>query len=104
MELNIARKAPKAVPFTRELILRTNIHILRDPQISEILDHQDWTSHTADVPILAVAARARVDFLTTLNTEHSIDDPDVPRCSGLRIGTPGDALAWAREQLSKLTK
>jgi predicted nucleic acid-binding protein len=101
VERNIARKAPKAVPFARELILRANIRILRDPQITEILEHQDWINHPADVPILVVAARARVDFLVTLNTKHFIDDPEVSLRSGLRIGTPGDALAWVREQLSK---
>ena len=101
VERNLARKAPKAVPFARELILRANIRILRDPQRSEILERQDWISHPADVPILVVAARARVDFLATLNTKHFIDDPEVSRRSGLRIGTPGDALAWVREQMSK---
>jgi predicted nucleic acid-binding protein len=83
VERNIARKAPKAVPFARELILRANIRILRDPQIAEILEHQDWISHPADVPILVVAARARVDFLVTLNTKHFMDDPEVSRRSGL---------------------
>lgn len=101
VERNIARKASKAVPFARELLLRANIRILRDPQISEILEHQDWIIHPADVPILVVASRARVDFLVTLNTKHFIDDPEVSRRSGLRIGTPGDALAWVRDQLSK---
>ena len=101
VERNIARKVPKAVPLARELILRANIRILRDPQLSEILEHQAWISHPADVPILVVAARARVDFLATLNTKHFIDDPEVSRRSGLRIGTPGDALAWVREQLSR---
>lgn len=101
VERNIARKAPKAVSFARELILRANIRILRDPQIAEILEHQDWISHPADIPILVVAARARVDFLATLNTKHFIDDPEVSRRSGLRIGTPGDALSWVREQLAK---
>lgn len=101
VERNIARKAPKAVPFARELILRANLRILRDPQLTEILERQDWINHPADVPILVVAARARVDFLATLNTKHFIDDPEVSRRSGLRIGTPGDALAWVREQLAK---
>jgi len=101
VERNIARKAPKAVPFARELILRANIRILRDPQLSEVLEHQDWISHSSDVPILVVAARARVDFLATLNTKHFIDDPEVSRRSGIRIGTPGDALTWVREQLAK---
>jgi predicted nucleic acid-binding protein len=101
VERNIARKAPKAVQFARELILAANIRILRDPQISEIHEHPDWISHPADLPILVAAARARVDFLATLNTKHFVDDPQVALRSGLRIGTPGDALAWVRDQLSR---
>jgi predicted nucleic acid-binding protein len=101
VERNIARKAPKAVQFARETILSAKIRILRDPRIEEVFDHRDWINHPADVPILVAAARARVDFLATLNTKHFIDDPKVARRSGLRIGTPGDALAWVREQLSK---
>ncbi len=100
VERNIARKAPKAVPFARELILAANIRILRDPRLTEVLEHQDWINHPADVPILVAAARARVDFLATLNTKHFIADPEVSRRSGLRVGTPGDALAWVRNQLS----
>ena len=77
------------------------MRIVRDPHSEEVLQRQDWISHPADVPILVAAVRARVDFLATLNTRHFIDDPGVSRRSGLRIGAPGDALAWVREQLSK---
>ncbi len=101
VERNIARKVPKAVPFARELILAANIRILRDPSILEVNERQGWISHPPDLPILVAAASARVDFFTTLNTKHFIDDPDVSQRSGLRIGTPGDALAWVRDQLSK---
>lgn len=104
VERSIARKAPKALQFARELILHTNIRIVRDPPIEKVLEHQDWISHSADVPILLAAAGARVDFLATLNTKHFIDDPEVSRRSGLRIGTPGDALAWVREQISKTSE
>lgn len=101
VERNIARKAPRAVRFARELILRANIRILRDPTLAEVRAHQDWIRHPADVPILVAAARARVDFLVTLNTKHSSEDAEVSRRSRLRIGMPGDALAWVREQLSR---
>jgi hypothetical protein len=89
------------VQFARELILHANIRILRDPQVEEVLEHQDWISHPADVPILVAAARARVDFLVPLNVQHFIEELEVSRRSGLRIGTPGDALTWVREQFSK---
>lgn len=89
----IARKAPKAVSFARELILRANLRILRYPQGEEVRQRQDWISHTADKPILVAAAKARVDFLVTSNTKHFIADPEVARRSGLRIGTPGTPAA-----------
>ena len=101
VERNIARKVPKALPYARELVLLSNIRIVRDPQIEEVRLHQDWISHPGDVPVLVAALRARVDFLATLKMKHFIDDPQVFYRSGLRMGTPGDALAWVREQLSK---
>ena len=30
-----------------------------------------------------------------------MDDPDVAIQAGLKIGTPGDALSWARRQIEK---
>ena len=101
VERNLARKVPQALPFARELILRSNIRIGRDPQIEDVSLHQDWISHLADVPVLVAAVQAQVDFLATLNTRHFMADPEVSRRSGLRIGTPGDALAWVRGQLAK---
>jgi predicted nucleic acid-binding protein len=102
VERNIARKGPKALPFAREMILAANLRILRDPTITEVRECQDWIAHPADVPVLVAAAHARVNFFVTLNTKHFIDDTGVSRRSGLRMGTPGDALAWVREQLSKI--
>jgi len=100
VERNIARKAPKALPFARQLILATNLRIVRDPQLEQVQTHLDWIAHPADIPILVAAVQARVDFLVTLNTRHFMDDPRVAQRSGLRIGTPGDALAWVRIQLA----
>lgn len=99
VERNIARKAPKLLPFARELILQAKINILLDPKPEILKDRIDWISHIADLPILAAAADAQVDFLITLNTRHFMDDPQSSIKSGLRIGTPGDALAWLRKKL-----
>ena len=51
------------------------------------------------MPILLAAMNAKMDFLATLTRKHFIDDPQVAWGSGLRIETPGDALAWALDQL-----
>ena len=99
VERNIARKVPKALPFAREILTRINMRIFHDPSVETVQQHLDWIQHVVDVPILVAAAQAEVDFLVTLNTRHFIDDPKVAEVSGLRIGTPGDALAWVRDQL-----
>jgi predicted nucleic acid-binding protein len=100
VERNLARKAPQALPDAREMILHANINLVRDPSSEDVNKHRNWISHPADVPILLAAYRAGVDFLATLNTRHFLDDPDVARKSGLRLGTPGDALAWVRARLA----
>lgn len=100
VERNIARKAPRALTFAREIILSANIRVLQDPTADEVGKHLDWISHVADVPILVAARKANVDYLATLNTRHFLIDPEVSRRSGLRIGTPGDVLKWVREHLT----
>ena len=100
VERNLARKAPQALPFARQLILATKLRIVRDPSPELVKTHMDWISHPADVPILVAAVQARVDFLVTLNTRHFLKDPGVAQRSGLLISTPGDALAWVRNRLA----
>ena len=100
-ERALARKAPKALPAYREMILSTNAQILPNPHIPEVLLHQEIISNPVDVPIEVAAMQAQVGFLVTLNRRHFLDDPKVAKRSGLRFGTPGDALAWVRAQLSE---
>ena len=98
-ERAIARKAPAALPDLRRAILASKAQILRDPEQDMVLPNLNLISHAPDVPILLAAMHARVDFLVTLNRVHFMDDPKVAQRAGLRIGTPGDALTWLRQQL-----
>jgi len=52
-----------------------------------------------DVPILLAAMQAHVDYLATHNRKHFLNDPKVAKQAGIKIGTPGDVLAWIRENL-----
>jgi predicted nucleic acid-binding protein len=97
-ERSLARKAPVALPAYRQALRGLGLRIVRDPTLEAVLAHRDWMAHPADVPILVAAMHAGVDYLVTLNRRHFIDDPAVAAHSGLRIGTPGDALAWVREE------
>jgi hypothetical protein len=98
-ERTLVRKAPAAVPFYREALRASRIQIIRDPSAAEVAAAHGMFAHEPDVPILVAALKGRTGFLVTLNRRHFIEDPEVARRSGLRIGTPGDALAWVRGEL-----
>jgi predicted nucleic acid-binding protein len=99
-ERAIARKVPVALADLREAILASKVQIVHDPTPKEVQANLHLISHASDVPILLAAMKANVDFVVTHNRIHFIDDPEVSVRSGLKIGTPGDALLWVREQIS----
>ena len=97
-ERAVARKIPRLLPELRQAILKSGLLILPDPPVDAVLARLDWISHAADAPILVAAVQSEVDYLVTLNRIHFLDDPQVAVRSGLRIGAPGEALAWVRSQ------
>jgi predicted nucleic acid-binding protein len=100
-ERAIARKVPRALPFLREALRSTGLRIVNNPSLEQVKVHREIISHQADVPIVVAAMHAGIDCLVTLNRRHFIDDPGVAARSGLRISTPGEALAWVRERLAR---
>jgi predicted nucleic acid-binding protein len=98
-ERAVARKAPQALPDLRQTLRQTGLRIVRDPSPEQVAAGQHYIAHPPDVPILLAAMDAGVDYLVTLNRKHFLDDPQVAARSGLRIGTPGDALAWVRARI-----
>lgn len=62
-------------------------------------DHLYLIADPDDVPILLAAMQANVEYLATHNRKHFLDDPKVAERAGIKIGTPGDVLAWLRENL-----
>jgi predicted nucleic acid-binding protein len=98
-ERAIARKIPAALNNLRQTILTSKVEIIRSPSLADVIAQLDIIAHPADIPIILAAMQARVDYLVTLNRVHFIDDPGVASKSGLRIGTPGDALSWVKKHL-----
>lgn len=99
-ERAVARKVPRALAYYRETLRSSGLRIVRDPSPEEVEAHRDVIAHRVDVPIVVAAMEAKVDYLVSFNRRHFIDDPGVAAQSGLRIGTPGEALAWVRNRLS----
>jgi len=99
-ERSIARKVPQALPELRETLKDSNLKIIHNPTQEEIDENVSLIADPDDVPILLAAMKAHVDYLATHNRKHFLDDPKVAERSGIKIGTPGDVLAWIRENLN----
>ncbi|PIU91895.1 MAG: DNA-binding protein [Anaerolineae bacterium CG_4_9_14_0_8_um_filter_58_9] len=100
-ERALALKSPRSLPYYRDLLRMAKPRIVRIPAPSEVAKYLSIIADPTDAPILAAAVKAGSDYLVTLNRKHFLTDPKVAEKSGLRIGTPGDALAWVREQVRK---
>lgn len=98
-ERSLARKAPQALPGFRQTIKDSGLKIVKAPSLEDVQASLYMISDPTDAPILVAAMKQKVDILVTHNRKHFLDDPQVAEKSGLRIGTPGDALAWLRENM-----
>jgi predicted nucleic acid-binding protein len=98
-ERSMARKSPSNINDLRRLIKSANLRIVANPSLKEVEANLYLISDPNDVPILLAAMKANVDYLATHNRRHFLDDPKVVERSGLRIGTPGEVLAWLRDNL-----
>jgi predicted nucleic acid-binding protein len=99
-ERALARKAPNAVRAFLSAVQEANVTSAADPTPEAVAAQMGIIADPSDVPIVVAAMEARADFLVTLDRRHFIDDPRVAARSRLRIGTPGDVLAWVRTQLA----
>ena len=99
-ERSIARKVPHALPELRETLKDSKLKVIHNPTPAEIKKNVSLIADPDDVPILLAAMKAHVDYLATHNRKHFLDDPKVAEKSGIKIGTPGDVLAWIRENLN----
>jgi len=100
-ERTIATKSPRNLDDFRNALRTSKLRIVHDPSAKEVDASLYLTNDPSDVPILLAAMKAKVDYLVTHDTRHFIDDPGVADKSGIKIGTPGDVLAWLREKWQK---
>ncbi|MCK6567036.1 MAG: hypothetical protein DCC59_04300 [Chloroflexi bacterium] len=98
-ERTIAKKVPHTLPDFRQTLKDANPKIIPNPTQEEIEENLYLIADPDDVPILLAAMKAHVDYLATHNRKHFLADPKVAERSGIKIGAPGDVLAWIRENL-----
>lgn len=98
-ERSLARKVPQVLPNFRQALKDAQPKIIKDPTPQQTLDHLYMIADPDDVSILLAAMQTNVDYLATHNRKHFLDDPKVAERAGIKIGTPGNVLAWIREKL-----
>jgi predicted nucleic acid-binding protein len=98
-EETISRKSPRNIETLRNSLVTSKFRIVPDPSDDEIQANLYLIGDPDDVPVLLAAMKAKVDYLATHDRKHFLDDPKVAERSGLKIGTPGDVIAWIRENL-----
>jgi len=98
VERALSRKVPEAIPYYRQVLKAANFKLVNDPTAELVQQNLHLMDHSADVPILLAAMQSKSQYLVTLNRKHFLDGPEVAKRAGLKIGTPGDALAWVRKQ------
>lgn len=96
---SIARKSPDDIDNVSKLIKKAKINIVPNPSDKEVRANLYLIDDPDDAPILLAAIIAKVDYLVTHDRKHFLDDPKVAEKSGIKIGTPGDVLAWIRENM-----
>ena len=99
-ERAIAKKSPRNLNDLRTLVKTAKLRIVNNPSKKEVEANLYLIEDPNDVPILLAAMKAKVDYLATHNRKHFLDDPKVAERAGIKIGTPGDVLAWVRENLN----
>lgn len=96
---SIGRKRPENLEVAETVIQKSRISVLQDPSYEEIQANLYLIDDPDDVPILLAAIKAKADYLATHDHKHFLNDPKVAERAGIKIGTPGDVLAWLRENL-----
>ncbi len=99
-ERSIAKKVPQALPEFRQTLKDANLKVVQNPTPEEIEKNLSLIADPDDVPILLAAMKIHVDYLAMHNRKHFLNDPKVAEKAGIKIGTPGDVLAWIRENLN----
>ena len=96
----LRRKAPEILDLLRLLLTRSQVEIVPVPSPDAVRASFELTRHTGDAQVLAAAWQTGTNYLVTLDHEHFLDNAPLRNAMPFPIGTPGDFLAWYREQLA----
>jgi predicted nucleic acid-binding protein len=99
MENVLRRKAPEKLGVLALVLNRSGVDAVPAPTREAIRKSQALLDYMPDIQVLAAAWAANVDYFTTLDQRHFLDNSTLTEAVPFPVGTPGDCLAWFRAQL-----
>jgi predicted nucleic acid-binding protein len=96
----LTRKSPEKKALFVLLVERAGINVGPEPDAARLAQAGELVAYAPDARILAEALAAEVDYFVTLDRVYFVDNlrlTDLP----FSVGTPGDFLAWLREQMKR---
>jgi predicted nucleic acid-binding protein len=90
-------KAPSARADMALLLDRAHVHLATTPGSSHLAEAETHIDYPPDARVLAEALSSRADWFVTLDRRHFLENPGLDRLA-IRLGTPGDCVAWLRER------
>ena len=96
-ERNLATKVPQGKALLRVLLAVIDPELAPDPP-AELIAQVSQYVVDKDVPVVAGAMAAQVDYLVTFDRKHLIDPVEVTQQSGLRIVLPEVVVQQVRQQ------
>lgn len=89
---NVRRKSPRSAHTAfRRFVAHTHVTVMPSPSSTTLAQYES-AIHPKDVPVLAAAIEAKVDYLVTLDRQHFFTKTVRSRARGMRIVTPGEFL------------
>jgi len=99
-EAVLDRKSPKSKRLFALLLDRSGVQVGKESDAATAQQAHAIVDYAPDAQVVAEALTSEADYLVSLDRQHLVRNP---RTSALPfpVGTPGDFLAWYREQLQE---
>ena len=99
LDRTLRSKAPEVVGDAALLLDSARVRIAETAAETRVQAFRQLVPHNGDAQVIADAAGMSPDYFVTLDRRHFLENEALCTSLTFPIGTPGDFLAWFREQL-----
>jgi len=97
-EAVLRRKSPESRPHMALLLDRAQVQVGPEAGTEALALALSTVGYLPDAQVVAEAMEIQADYLVSLDQQHLVGNPQTDSLP-VTIGTPGDLLAWYRQQL-----